>query len=92
MPIAFMIFFLILGTVTFWISPLSHLLSRQFEYQADAYAAHATGDRKALTDALRKISLGNLSNPVPHPLYSFVYYSHPTLLEREQALSHHREQ
>ena len=92
MPIAFMIFFLILGTVTFWISPLSHLLSRQFEYQADAYAAQATGDRKALTDALRKISLENLSNPVPHPLYSFVYYSHPTLLEREQALSHHREQ
>ena len=92
MPIAFMIFFLILGTVTFWISPLSHLLSRQFEYQADAYAAQATGDRKALTDALRKISLENLSNPVPHPLYSFVYYSHPTLLEREKALSHHWEQ
>jgi STE24 endopeptidase len=89
MPIAFMIFFLILGTITFWISPLSHLLSRKFEYQADAYAAQATGNQEALTGALRKISLENLSNPVPHPLYSFVYYSHPTLLEREQALSNH---
>lgn len=87
MPIAFMLFFLILGTLTFWISPVSHLLSRKFEYQADAYAAAATGDTEALVGALRKMSLENLSNPVPHPLYSSVYYSHPTLLEREQALS-----
>ena len=87
MPIAFMIFFLILGTITFWLSPLSHILSRKFEYQADAYAAQATENKEALVEALRKISLENLSNPVPHPFYSFVYYSHPTLLEREQALS-----
>ncbi len=87
MPVAFMIFFLILGTITFWISPVSHLLSRKFEYQADAYAADATSDPNALIGALRKISLENLSNPVPHPTYSFVYYSHPTLLEREKALT-----
>jgi STE24 endopeptidase len=29
----------------------------------------------------------NLSNLTPHPLYSRVYYSHPTLLERERALA-----
>jgi STE24 endopeptidase len=29
----------------------------------------------------------NLSNLTPHPLYSRFYHSHPTLLEREQALA-----
>ena len=86
MPIALMLYVLVFGTLTFWISPLSHLLSLKFEYQADAYAVAATEDIEAFVNALRKISLENLSNPVPHPLYSFVYYSHPTLLEREQSL------
>ncbi len=36
--------------------------------------------------ALRKLSQKNLSNLTPHPLYSTVYYSHPTLVERERAL------
>ena len=29
----------------------------------------------------------NLSNLMPHPIYSGFYYSHPTLLERERALN-----
>jgi len=86
-PIAFLLFVMIFGTITFWVSPLGHLLSRRFEYEADAYAVEATGDRSAFVSALRKINQENLSNPVPHPLYSFVYYSHPTLTEREGALS-----
>jgi STE24 endopeptidase len=37
--------------------------------------------------ALRKLHEKNLSNLTPHPLYSGFYYSHPTLLEREAALT-----
>jgi STE24 endopeptidase len=40
----------------------------------------------SLIGALRKLNEKNLSNLTPHPLYSGFYYSHPTLLEREQAL------
>ena len=41
---------------------------------------------QSLIGALRKLNEKNLSNLTPHPLYSGFYYSHPTLLEREQAL------
>ncbi len=36
---------------------------------------------------MRKLNEKNLSNLTPHPLYSGFYYSHPTLLERERALT-----
>ena len=35
---------------------------------------------------LEKLNEKNLSNLTPHPAYSGFYYSHPTLLERVQAL------
>jgi STE24 endopeptidase len=41
---------------------------------------------RSLTGALRKLNEKNLSNLTPHPAYSRFYYSHPTLLEREEAL------
>jgi len=37
--------------------------------------------------ALRKLAQKNLSNLTPHPLYSGFYHSHPTVVEREQALA-----
>ena len=72
--------------MTFWFSPLSHVLSRKFEYQADAFASAAVGEAGSLIAALRKLHEKNLSNLSPHPLYSGFHYSHPTLLEREAAL------
>ena len=78
---------LLSGVVTFWFSPLVHLWSRRYEYQADAYAAAAMSEPLSLIGALRKLNEKNLSNLTPHPLYSGFYYSHPTLLEREAALT-----
>ena len=43
-------------------------------------------DGKPLEIALKKLSVENLSNLSPHPLYVFMHYSHPTLLQRLQAL------
>jgi STE24 endopeptidase len=83
---AFLLFALLGGVVTFWLSPAMNALSRRFEYQADAYAANAVGTIDPLIGALRKLSEKNLSNLTPHPLYSAFYYSHPTLLEREAAM------
>jgi STE24 endopeptidase len=85
---AFLLFGLLSGTVTFWFSPLVHLWSRRYEYQADAFAAQIVGQVQSLISALRKLNEKNLSNLTPHPLYSGFYYSHPTLLEREAALLH----
>jgi STE24 endopeptidase len=83
---ALLLFTLLSGAVTFWLSPLAHFWSRRYEYQADRYAAETMGEPGSLTNALRKLNEKNLSNLTPHPLYSGFYYSHPTLLEREQAL------
>jgi STE24 endopeptidase len=83
---AFLLFALLSGLVTFWFSPLIHWWSRHYEYQADAFAAESMAECVSLIGALRKLNEKNLSNLTPHPLYSGFYYSHPTLLEREQAL------
>ena len=83
---ALLLFGLLAGVVTFWFSPLAHWWSRRYEYQADAYAAQTMHEHQSLIGALRKLNEKNLSNLTPHPFYSGFYYSHPTLLEREQAL------
>src|SRR4030095_10786724 len=67
-------------------SPLIHIWSRRFEYEADAFARATMGEAQSLVQALRKLSEKNLSNLTPHSLYSSFYYSHPTLLDRERAL------
>jgi len=83
---AMLLFALLAGTISFWFSPLIHLWSRRFEYEADAFARESIGDAQPLVQALRRLTEKNLSNLTPHPLYSRFYYSHPTLLERERAL------
>jgi STE24 endopeptidase len=83
---AILLFALLGGTISFWVSPFVHGWSRHLEYEADAFARTAMGETHSLIQALRKLSEINLSNLTPHPLYSSFYYSHPTLLERERAL------
>jgi STE24 endopeptidase len=84
---AFLLFALLSGVVTFWFSPVAHWWSRKHEFEADAYAAQTMKERDSLIGALRKLNEKNLSNLTPHPFYSGFYYSHPTLVEREQALA-----
>ena len=84
---ALLLFGLLSGVITFWFSPLAHWWSRRYEYQADAFAAAVMDEPRSLIGALRKLNEKNLSNLTPHPLYSGFYYSHPTLLERERALT-----
>jgi STE24 endopeptidase len=84
---ALLLFGLLSGLITFWFSPVAHWWSRRYEYQADAFAAETMDEARSLVGALRKLNEKNLSNLTPHPIYSGFYYSHPTLLEREQALA-----
>ena len=64
---------------------LMNMYSRKNEFEADAYAKE-TFDGRALTNALKKLSVDSLSNLYPHPLYVFFHYSHPPLLKRLEAL------
>ncbi len=58
-----------------------NILSRKNEFEADDYAKK-TYDGNALQLALKKLSVDTLSNLYPHPLYVFVHYSHPPLIQR----------
>ena len=83
-----------LGLIAFAIlySPVNLILgigmnvwSRSNEYEADAFAArYYEGDY--LVSGLKKISVKSLSNLTPHPLYEYIYYSHPSLLKRIDAI------
>jgi STE24 endopeptidase len=81
-----LLFMLLSGLLTFWLSPLTSRWSRKHEYEADAFARDAMGTPTPLSEALRKLHKENLSNLTPHPLYSAFHYSHPTLVEREASL------
>lgn len=62
-----------------------NVYSRKNEFEADAYARE-TYDGSMLANALKKLSVDNLSNLYPHPWYVFFHYSHPPLLKRLRAI------
>lgn len=64
---------------------LMNVYSRKNEFEADAYAK-ISFNANALVTALKKLSVDNLSNLYPHPLYVFFHYSHPPLLKRLEEL------
>lgn len=83
-----------LGLIVFGIlySPLSLLIglftnhiSRKNEFAADRFVKE-NYKPEILSEALKKLSVKNLSNMMPHPAYVFFHYSHPPLLSRLEKL------
>ncbi len=79
------VFGLLYSPFSLLLGMLTNTISRRNEYAADRYAG-VNYDPAALSDALKKLSVNNLSNLRPHPVYVFFYYSHPPLLKRLSAL------
>jgi STE24 endopeptidase len=74
--LALLLFFLVLPVFGFVLSPISSLLSRRHEYEADAFAArHASAED--LASALVKLYEDNAATLTPDPLHSAFYDSHP---------------
>lgn len=61
-------------------------LSRRHEYAADRFAVQTSGKGNAMIEALKQLSVHNLSNLQPHPFYVFLNYSHPPVLKRIEAI------
>jgi len=78
-------FFMLYSPVSILLSMVTNSLSRKHEYEADNYAKETFG-ALPLMEALKKLSKDNLTNLTPHPAYVFLYYSHPTLLQRINSL------
>lgn len=68
------------------LSIAGNILSRKYEYEADKFAVSTYKKPEALIDALKKLSVDNLSNLTPHPLKVFFDYSHPPVLKRIEAI------
>ena len=79
--LALLLFMLAMPLFSFFISPLMAQLSRQHEFQADAYAALQT-DGRDLASALLKLYQDNASTLTPDPVFVKFYYSHPPASER----------
>lgn len=79
------------GPVGFFLSPVRLALSRRFEREADRFARASMGGAGPMVRALERLARDNLSNLEPHPIYVFLNYSHPPLLERIRRLQAGRE-
>jgi STE24 endopeptidase len=79
--VALLLFMLVIPVFSFFIAPLFAQLSRQHEFQADAYAIAQTSGPD-LASALLKLYEDNASTLTPDPVYVKFYYSHPPASER----------
>jgi STE24 endopeptidase len=76
LPVALLLFILVVGEFTFFLQPLLSLFSRKNEYEADRYAAQ-NADARELAQALVKLYHDNSATLTPDPLHSAYYDSHP---------------
>jgi STE24 endopeptidase len=84
---ASLLFFLFLyHPIDLVLSVITQAISRKHEYEADRYAVETRGVPEVIIDALKKLSVDNLSNLTPHPFKVFLAYSHPPILERIAAI------
>ena len=79
--LALLLFLLVVPLLSFFVSPLMAQLSRQHEFEADAYAVAQTNGRD-LQSALLKLYKDNASTLTPDPVFVKFYYSHPPASER----------
>jgi STE24 endopeptidase len=76
-----LLFVLVMPVFTFFLQPLTSLVSRRHEFEADAYAAaHASAPE--LARALVKLYQDNAATLTPDPLHSAFYDSHPPAARR----------
>ncbi len=64
------------------LEPLTNIISRNFEYEADRYAVISTRKKEVFIKALEKLTEQNLSDKDPHPFVEWFFYSHPSIKNR----------
>ncbi len=72
-----------LTVISFVFQPINNSASRYMEHQSDKFGmdiSEVSGETAAT--AFDKLSVFNLSDPDPHPLIEFWFYSHPSLKKR----------
>lgn len=70
-------------------TPISNLLSRKFEYEADQYAIESTRKPLSFIQTLNKLTEQNLGDKEPHPFVEWFFYSHPSIKKRISAIKNY---
>ena len=71
---------------SFLTNPLTNILSREFERQADIFALDISNDPGAFKSALTSLANLNLADIDPHPIIEFIFHSHPAINKRLSAI------
>ncbi len=82
---------IMLSIMGFLFNPVSNGFSRHMERQSDKYGmdiSEVSGETAAV--AFDKLSAFNLSDPDPHPIIEFWFYSHPALNKRIEFVRNYR--
>ena len=83
--IGLIVFGILYSPLSLVIGLITNSVSRKNEFEADRFVRD-NYDPSFLVSALKKLSVKNLSNMIPHPTYVFFHYSHPPLLKRLEKL------
>jgi len=67
-------------------APLTNMLSRKFEYEADNYSVSVTNKPVVFADALKKLNEQNLGDENPNPFVEWYFYSHPSIKKRIETI------
>lgn len=73
---------LFLVVFNFIVGPLQNAISRHYERVADDYSVTLFQQPEITIRALEKLADQNLSDPDPHPVIEFFFYSHPSIPKR----------
>jgi STE24 endopeptidase len=79
--LALVLFMMVSGIYTFFLTPLNAKTSRKYEFEADTFASE-NAEASKLISALIKMYKDNASTLTPDPTYSAFYHSHPPALVR----------
>ncbi len=82
-----MLFFgMLYAPIELILSIFMNMFSRRNEYQADRFAVNTFPHPESFISALKKLMANNLGNLTPHPVFVFLNYSHPPVLQRIRAI------
>jgi STE24 endopeptidase len=74
-----------LGLYSIVTMPLTNMLSRKHEFEADRYAVVETKNKSAFVAAMQKLGSMNLADTAPNKFIEFLFYSHPSIEKRIRA-------
>jgi STE24 endopeptidase len=74
------------------LNPLTNVISRKFEFEADEYAIVSTKKVDSFISVLQKLTEQNLGDKDPHPFVEWFFYSHPSIKKRISAINNFAEE